>query len=149
MTLQMHNRDMNYRAVTRETQEMRSLAHELKANLERESVLHSAKRAPLQQRLGQVFEANQIWAKAEQEPQVGLLRARAQRDASTRIYLEDVELRVEANHLEMSFTRWVNDQECGQSYCGGTWRYRENLETGHYDCIKGQNTYNRNRRVFC
>ena len=127
---------------------MRSLAHELKANLEHESVLHTKRRAPLQQRLGRVFEANQIWAQAEQEPQVGVLRARAQRGGSGRVYLEDVELRVEANQMEMSFTRWVNDQERGHSYCGGSWRYREDLKTGQFDCIKGQTNY-RNRSVIC
>jgi hypothetical protein len=117
---------------------MRQLAHQLKANLENENVFYSKKRAPLQQRLGRVFDAKEIWVSAEQDRNCGELRARAQRDGSGRVYLEDVVLRVQSNQLEMSFTRWVNDQECGHSYCGGSWCYREDLNTGRYDCVRGQ-----------
>ncbi len=117
---------------------MRLLAHQLRANLENENVFYSKKRAPLQQRLGRVFDSNQVWATTEQNRNSGELRARAQRGGSGRVYLEDVVLKVEADRLEMSFTRWVNDHECGQSYCGGSWRYSEDLRTGRYNCIRGQ-----------
>lgn len=122
---------MNYSPSLRETNQLRSLAHQLRDGLVRENVI-SSRRTPLPQRVGKLLDASRVWTSTHMLEDGNELRARARRDGMGRVYLEDLVLRLQEDRLELRFTRWVKDER--QSYCGGSWTYSENLATGEFDC---------------
>lgn len=119
----------------RDTIRLRTLAHQLKVNLETERRLPSTVNpVPLYSRLSQVLDTAELWVRASglEAEDSGRIHARAQRDGIGRKYTEELVMTLQKGHLSLVVTRWV--REANQGYYAGSWNFQEDLRTGTYHC---------------